>query len=171
LPKAVLFFDCPEEEMEKRLLKRGETSGRSDDNAGACTRVHACVNAFRGYLHVLSCPSPLTPCQRACQRPLRLRITLPHAHPAEAIRKRFHTFVNESLPVKDFYSKKGLAHVISAVPAPDDVFAEVVKVRWALSVPSPVDRPPSLRLRAGFPPSCRHCAGCLMQHLSKPSCY
>jgi hypothetical protein len=33
LPKAVLFFDCPEEEMEKRLLKRGETSGRADDNA------------------------------------------------------------------------------------------------------------------------------------------
>ncbi|RQM07295.1 hypothetical protein DH86_00001003 [Scytalidium sp. 3C] len=30
--KFVLFFDCPEEVMEKRLLKRGETSGRSDDN-------------------------------------------------------------------------------------------------------------------------------------------
>lgn len=30
--KAVLFFDCPEKEMERRLLKRGETSGRSDDN-------------------------------------------------------------------------------------------------------------------------------------------
>lgn len=29
----VLFFDCPEDAMEKRLLKRGETSGRSDDNA------------------------------------------------------------------------------------------------------------------------------------------
>lgn len=28
----VLFFDCPEEEMEKRLLERGKTSGRSDDN-------------------------------------------------------------------------------------------------------------------------------------------
>lgn len=28
----VLFFDCPEEEMERRLLQRGETSGRSDDN-------------------------------------------------------------------------------------------------------------------------------------------
>jgi len=27
-----LFFDCPEEVMQKRLLKRGETSGRSDDN-------------------------------------------------------------------------------------------------------------------------------------------
>jgi len=30
--KFVLFFDCPEEVMEKRLLKRGETSGRADDN-------------------------------------------------------------------------------------------------------------------------------------------
>lgn len=29
----VLFLDCPEEVMEDRLLKRGETSGRSDDNA------------------------------------------------------------------------------------------------------------------------------------------
>jgi UMP-CMP kinase len=28
----VLFFDCPEEVLESRLLKRGETSGRSDDN-------------------------------------------------------------------------------------------------------------------------------------------
>ncbi|KAI1177582.1 uridylate kinase [Nemania sp. FL0916] len=29
----VLFYDCPEEEMERRLLERGKTSGRSDDNA------------------------------------------------------------------------------------------------------------------------------------------
>ncbi|KAI1252992.1 bifunctional uridylate/adenylate kinase [Eutypa lata] len=31
--KLVLFFDCPESEMERRLLERGKTSGRSDDNA------------------------------------------------------------------------------------------------------------------------------------------
>lgn len=31
--KLVLFYDCPEETMEKRLLERGKTSGRSDDNA------------------------------------------------------------------------------------------------------------------------------------------
>jgi UMP-CMP kinase len=30
--KFVLFFDCPEAEMQKRLLNRGKTSGRSDDN-------------------------------------------------------------------------------------------------------------------------------------------
>lgn len=27
-----LFFDCPEDELERRLLGRGETSGRTDDN-------------------------------------------------------------------------------------------------------------------------------------------
>ncbi|KAI0864166.1 uridylate kinase [Xylaria cubensis] len=31
--KFVLFYDCPEEEMERRLLERGKTSGREDDNA------------------------------------------------------------------------------------------------------------------------------------------
>ncbi|KAJ3127266.1 bifunctional uridylate/adenylate kinase [Nowakowskiella sp. JEL0407] len=30
--KYVLYFDCPEEEMLKRLLNRGKTSGRVDDN-------------------------------------------------------------------------------------------------------------------------------------------
>ncbi|KNC98319.1 UMP-CMP kinase [Spizellomyces punctatus DAOM BR117] len=30
--KFILYFECPEEEMLKRLLKRGETSGRVDDN-------------------------------------------------------------------------------------------------------------------------------------------
>jgi len=30
--KFVLWLNCPEDVMEKRLLKRGETSGRTDDN-------------------------------------------------------------------------------------------------------------------------------------------
>lgn len=30
--KLVLYFDCPEPVMEARLLERGKTSGRSDDN-------------------------------------------------------------------------------------------------------------------------------------------
>ncbi|KAJ3358219.1 Adenylate kinase isoenzyme 1 [Allomyces javanicus] len=32
VPAAVLFFDCSTEVMTQRLLKRGETSGRPDDN-------------------------------------------------------------------------------------------------------------------------------------------
>ncbi|KAK3167917.1 bifunctional uridylate/adenylate kinase [Lepraria neglecta] len=31
--KFVLFFDCPEDVMTERLINRGKTSGRSDDNA------------------------------------------------------------------------------------------------------------------------------------------
>eukprot|EP01083_Nonionella_stella_P178708 632129_1 len=31
----VLFFNCPEDVMEKRLLARGESSGRTDDNPEA----------------------------------------------------------------------------------------------------------------------------------------
>lgn len=31
-PNLVIFLECPQDVMEKRLLKRGETSGRSDDN-------------------------------------------------------------------------------------------------------------------------------------------
>jgi adenylate kinase family enzyme len=77
--KAVIFFDCPEEEMNKRLLKRGETSGRADDNE-------------------------------------------------ETIRKRFKTFLEQSLPVKDRYTPLGKCFSISAVPPPEEVFLEVEKV-------------------------------------------
>ena len=30
--KFVLFLHCPKEELTKRLLERGKTSGRADDN-------------------------------------------------------------------------------------------------------------------------------------------
>jgi UMP-CMP kinase len=30
--KFTLFFDCPESVMQERLLNRGKTSGRADDN-------------------------------------------------------------------------------------------------------------------------------------------
>lgn len=32
LPRLVLFFDCNEDEMIRRILKRAATSGRTDDN-------------------------------------------------------------------------------------------------------------------------------------------
>ena len=31
--KFTLFFDCPEDVMQERLINRGKTSGRADDNA------------------------------------------------------------------------------------------------------------------------------------------
>jgi len=77
-PELVLFFDCPEEVMEARLLKRGETSGRSDDNA-------------------------------------------------ETIRKRFRTFVEQSVPVVAKYEKRGVCAKISATSSPEEVYAQVLK--------------------------------------------
>ena len=36
--KFTLFFDCPEDVMRERLLNRGKTSGRSDDNVESITK-------------------------------------------------------------------------------------------------------------------------------------
>jgi adenylate kinase len=77
-PELVLVFDCPESELESRLLKRGETSGRSDDN--------------------------LT-----------------------SIKKRFKTFVDQSMPVIKYYSDRDLVKTISSVPTPTQVFKSVKK--------------------------------------------
>lgn len=73
--KLVLFYDCPEAEMERRLLERGKTSGRSDDNAAS-------------------------------------------------IRKRFHTFVDTSMPVVDSFSHQGRVVKIDATATPDAVFRD-----------------------------------------------
>ena len=32
MPNLILYFNCPEDILMQRLLKRGETSGRVDDN-------------------------------------------------------------------------------------------------------------------------------------------
>ncbi|KAL7798044.1 adenylate kinase domain-containing protein [Trichoderma ceciliae] len=77
--KLVLFFDCPEKVMEERLLERGKTSGRTDDNA-------------------------------------------------ESIRKRFHTFVETSMPVVNFYEGEGRVIKVDATPTPEDVFKTTNKL-------------------------------------------
>ncbi|KAL8963833.1 MAG: hypothetical protein Q9197_007065, partial [Variospora fuerteventurae] len=33
-----LFFDCPEDVMQERLINRGKTSGRTDDNAESISK-------------------------------------------------------------------------------------------------------------------------------------
>ena len=76
--RGAFFFDCSEKVMEQRLLKRGETSGRADDNA-------------------------------------------------ETIRKRFHTFQQQSLPVAGYFEKSGRLFRISSEAPVDDVYANVKK--------------------------------------------
>merc|ERR1712113_1221825 len=73
---SVFFFDCSESVMEARLLERGKTSGRTDDNA-------------------------------------------------EAIRKRFKTYQDESFPIIEKYKTEGLVTRFDAAPSVDDVWKEV----------------------------------------------
>ncbi len=72
----VLFFDCPEDVMQERLLNRGKTSGRADDNA-------------------------------------------------ESIRKRFKTFEETSMPVVDYFEKKGKVVKVGAAKSAEEVYNEV----------------------------------------------
>jgi adenylate kinase family enzyme len=76
--KFVLFFDCPEETLEQRLLERGKTSGRIDDNM-------------------------------------------------ESIKKRFHTFKEQSYPVVQWFEKENRLVKISSAPPPDEVYEQVKK--------------------------------------------
>lgn len=74
--KFMLFLEVSEAEMEQRLLKRGLSSGRSDDNV-------------------------------------------------ETIRKRFRTFLGDSMPVIDVLEERGVVHRVSAEASPEEVFRRV----------------------------------------------
>lgn len=71
----VLFYTANEAEMERRLLGRGETSGRDDDNL-------------------------------------------------EVIRKRFRTYVEETMPIVEKYRAEGKVFEIDGMPAMEEVWAQ-----------------------------------------------
>jgi UMP-CMP kinase len=75
LSSVVIFFQTTEEVMLKRLLKRGETSGREDDNA-------------------------------------------------ESIKKRFHTYKDQTMPVIDYYRTQGKVAEIDSTATVDEVHKE-----------------------------------------------
>ena len=74
----VLFYDCPEDVMESRLLERGKTSGRTDDNL-------------------------------------------------ESIKKRFHTYQNETTPILAYYDHQEIVHKIDGTRDVDSVWADSAK--------------------------------------------
>jgi len=72
----VLFFDCDQETCCKRILKRGETSGRSDDNE-------------------------------------------------EALKKRFNTYRESTMPIIELFSYMDKVETIDATQEVDSVFKTV----------------------------------------------
>ncbi|XP_020112733.1 UMP-CMP kinase 4-like isoform X2 [Ananas comosus] len=73
-PAFILFLDCPQEEMERRVLNRNQ--GRDDDNI-------------------------------------------------EAVRKRFKVFSESTLPVIEYYERKGKVRKVDAAKPIDEVFNDV----------------------------------------------
>lgn len=73
-PEFLLFIDCPEEEMERRILNRNQ--GRDDDN----------INT---------------------------------------IRRRFEVFQQSTLPVIQYYEKRGKLRRVDGAKPPDTVFEDV----------------------------------------------
>lgn len=45
----------------------------------------------------------------------------------EVLRKRFHTYLNETMPIVEFYEKQGRVKRINAMQTIDEVFTEVEK--------------------------------------------
>ncbi|KAJ3262115.1 hypothetical protein HK103_003958 [Boothiomyces macroporosus] len=84
-PRFVLGYSCPLEILENRLIERGKTSGRLDDNL-------------------------------------------------ETIRKRFHTFQTESMPVLHYYNLKKKLIRISSTSAPELIY-DKLKSEISLAVP------------------------------------
>ncbi|KAJ3326342.1 hypothetical protein HDV06_000218 [Boothiomyces sp. JEL0866] len=83
-PRVVLEYKCPLDVLENRLLERGKTSGRLDDNI-------------------------------------------------ETIRKRFHTFQNESMP-EEAYKGNNILILISSTSLPEQIY-ENLKKEFSLSMP------------------------------------
>lgn len=71
-----LFFQCPESVMLDRVLKRGKTSGRTDDNV-------------------------------------------------DSMRERFATFVNQSMPVVEYFNTAGKVTTLQCDKSIDEVYATV----------------------------------------------
>ncbi|CAI9092070.1 OLC1v1027217C1 [Oldenlandia corymbosa var. corymbosa] len=74
-PNVVLFFDCPQEEMVKRVLNRRQ--GRIDDNE-------------------------------------------------ETVKERLKVFMALTMPVVDYYAKRGKIYKIDATGTEDEIFARVL---------------------------------------------
>lgn len=74
--RAALYFDCSEETMLQRLLRRAETSGRVDDNV-------------------------------------------------ETFKKRYQGFLDDSVPVLDFFRSKGLLVRIDCERPLDEIYDDL----------------------------------------------
>ena len=107
--EGVIFIDCPQEEMEKRLLERGLTSGRTDDN----------IETAR-YKYLL-----ITHLLMDSTHPLSIN-RIPQ--PLHDLRKRFATYHAATMPVVNYFEQEqkllriGMSYPLSMLTTLLDTF-------------------------------------------------
>ncbi len=109
---AVLFFDVPEEVVQRRVLNR--------------VTCPACGGSFGIGNDVASADVPCPVCGGKLIR--RTDDTL------EAFRHRMNQYREKTSPLIDFYRKRGLLRTVGAAQAPDAVFSEIISILEAHGV-------------------------------------
>ncbi|KAJ6420906.1 hypothetical protein OIU84_028313 [Salix udensis] len=102
-PEFVLFFDCPEEELKRRLLNRNQVSLILFDAAGF-TMEASPNRSFSFLLQGRADDNPVT------------------------IEKRLKVFKESTLPVINYYSSKGKVQKINAQRSVEQVFDDIRNV-------------------------------------------
>lgn len=111
-PQFILFFDCPEEEMERRLLGRNQVWFLHVALwiIIVCKLLIMVVNSWKVYsICIVSYVVLLTSWPWKNQQG-RVDDNI------ETIRKRFKVFVDSSLPVVDYYEKQDKVHKVNWLP-------------------------------------------------------
>ncbi len=100
-PQFILFFDCPEEEMERRLLGRNQVYNNHEDDWLVFQQQ---ISSFYGFIF-----SSFKYCfvYRINQTVTVLGKQGRVDDNIETIRKRFKVFVESSIPVVDYYETSG----------------------------------------------------------------
>ncbi len=100
-PQFILFFDCPEEEMERRLLGRNQVYNNHEDD---WLVFHQQNSSFYGFIFI-----SFKYCfvYRINQTVMVLGEQGRVDDNIETIRKRFKVFVESSIPVVDYYETSG----------------------------------------------------------------
>lgn len=137
-PEFVLFFDCPEAVMEKRLLGRQE--GRTDDNIetirkrfkvqGRHLRARYHMRARQGLCTLLQM---IARCARLCGKTdaeehmgcNRVLTQESMGVRSEACLLSVQVFMESSMPIINFYDAKGRIRKINADRDPGEVYADV----------------------------------------------
>lgn len=148
-PDFVLFLDCPEDVMEKRLLGRQE--GRTDDNIDSIKkRFRVGLLAYSVYLMackltvITTCVSLLpaggccltftTSCNTlTCKLATECPKQIPLATDTDVQSHVncylvFQVFLESSMPVIQHYEGKGKLRRFDATPPPSEVFQQVKKL-------------------------------------------